>query len=402
GRRRRHCRLSILRSGCALPDSRNGARTRGRRRRPAVSRCPFRSRNRCFPDCFQNTQVLYRERWCGQMKGGIDKPAARALGCQSGQVLVLGMLLAGLLALALSRYFAVSQTAAARSRQMHVLDAAAYSGALVQALALNMLAYVNRSHVAHQVALAHLVALGSWAKFGGMQASSQARGNPPGYLISMLFGPEHGAAYRASLRATGLQRLAESQGELADAYAAHEKTIHQLLSAVQNDVANGIAKARVEAIKAVLARNYPASSPLQFDLSFDDDNLPGYIQALQGNTGSPQGLRNLVMQSVGLYRFLGRRDFTAVNPWQVWPACPHLRHQLRRRGATLLNARGLWQSIDTQSFHALRFNRKVFCYYREYPMGWAWVATGTSRFMKGTPIRPPADNIQAEDFWRFA
>src|SRR5690606_4701644 len=173
---------------------------------------------------------------------------------------------------------------------------------------------------------------------------------------SRPLGPARGAAYRASWRAGGLQRQAESHGELADAYAAHEKTIHQLLSAVQHDVANGIAQARAEAINAVLARNYPAYPPSQFDLSFDDDNLPGYIQALQGNTGSPQRLRNLVMQSVGLYRFLGRRDFTAVNPWQVWPACPHLRHQLRRRGDTLLTAQGLWQSIDTQSFHALRFN----------------------------------------------
>ncbi len=330
------------------------------------------------------------------------RSSAHALHAQSGQVLVLGMLLAGLLALALSRYFMVSQTAAHRARQLHALDAAAYSGALVQARAFNMLAYVNRSQVAHQVAMAHLVTLASWAKFGGEQAASVSRGNPPGYLVGMMFGPEHGAAYRASLRASGLRHLAQDHGALSDAYARHEALVHDVLTGVQDDVVGGLAQVRSEAVQEVLARNYPEHDTAPFRVTFDDDALPGYVQALRGNSGSSSSLRALVTQAVGFYRFLGNRDFTALNHWQVQPACPHLRHELRRRGATLLNSRGVWQSIDTQSFHALRFNRWVLCYYREYPMGWAWQAAGPSRFMSGTSVRSAVTSVSAQDFWRVA
>src|SRR5690606_17845793 len=112
---------------------------------------------------------------------------------QQGQALVLGMLLAGMVMVVLVRYFAVGQVVGAKARQLHALDAAAYSGALVQARALNMLAYINRAHVGHQLAMAHLVTLGSWASLGGTQARQLATGNPPVHLIAMLFGPEHGA-----------------------------------------------------------------------------------------------------------------------------------------------------------------------------------------------------------------
>jgi len=50
-------------------------------------------------------------------------------GAQQGQVLVLGMLLAAVLALAWLRYFAVGQVIAGKARLVHGLDAAAYSGA---------------------------------------------------------------------------------------------------------------------------------------------------------------------------------------------------------------------------------------------------------------------------------
>lgn len=98
---------------------------------------------------------------------------------QQGQALVLGMLLMGTAILVFIRYFDTGQVVAAKSRQLHSLDAAAYSGALVQARALNMLAYINRAHVGHQVAMAHLVTLGSWASLGGAEARQLMIGDPP-------------------------------------------------------------------------------------------------------------------------------------------------------------------------------------------------------------------------------
>src|SRR3546814_12861696 len=97
--------------------------------------------------------------------------------------MVLGRLLAGIALIAFLRYFSTGQVVAAKAKQLHALDAAAYSGALVQARALNMLAYINRAHVGHQLALAHLVTLGSWASLGATQARQLAAGNPPLHLI---------------------------------------------------------------------------------------------------------------------------------------------------------------------------------------------------------------------------
>src|SRR3546814_15477228 len=91
--------------------------------------------------------------------------------------MVLGMLLAGIALIAFLRYFSTGQVVAAKAKQLHALDAAAYSGALVQARALNMLAYINRAHVGHQLAFAHLVTLGSWASLWATPVRQLAAGN---------------------------------------------------------------------------------------------------------------------------------------------------------------------------------------------------------------------------------
>ncbi|NYT77946.1 Tad domain-containing protein [Alcaligenaceae bacterium] len=319
-------------------------------------------------------------------------------GSQAGQALVLGMIMVGLLAAAMLRYVMVGQVATAKSRQFHALDAAAYSGAQVQARALNMLAYINRAHTGHQVAMAHLVTLGSWSLLGDAQARQVAVGNPPHYLLGMLFGPSHGAAYAAARRAVGLKRLAATQGELAAAYASHDKTVREVLVAVQHEIVRGLPAVRDHAIRHILARNYPElPDDFRFNLSIDADAWPGYVQ-LQSGQGA---LRQLVRQAAGLYGFLGRRHQTGFNTWAVHPVCAVLRHQLRRRGSTYLDRQGIWQSVDTQSFHALRFNRWVGCYYREYPMGWGWIPARSSIPLSQPHVTNAPENFSNRDFWRW-
>src|SRR5690606_3128512 len=98
---------------------------------------------------------------------------------QHGQAMVFGLLFAGAVAGALGQYFGAGKVLAQMTRPDHGLDAADYSGALVQAGALTMLAYINRAQVAHQVAMAHLVALGSPAHFAAMEAQRASLSNPP-------------------------------------------------------------------------------------------------------------------------------------------------------------------------------------------------------------------------------
>ncbi|HHU93787.1 MAG TPA: hypothetical protein GXX62_01690, partial [Alcaligenaceae bacterium] len=80
---------------------------------------------------------------------------------QNGQVLALGLLFLLGLSLMLLRFFYVGEVNHASIRQRHALDAATYSGALMQSQALNYAAYVNRAYAGHQVAMAHLITMAS-------------------------------------------------------------------------------------------------------------------------------------------------------------------------------------------------------------------------------------------------
>lgn len=313
---------------------------------------------------------------------------------QAGQALVWGMLLAAVASLVLVRYFATGQTVAAKSRQLHGLDAAAYSGALVQARALNMLALLNRTQVAHQVAMAHLVTLGTWAFMGGTESRQASIGNPPVYLIGMLFGPAHGAAYAAALRASGLELMAQTPGQLASAHAAHDQLVHGVLASVQHDIVQTLPQARHAAMVQVLTQHYGEEVS---SLLVMQDNWPGSLSLHSGR----QHLTPFVQQAAGRYGFLAPRDHTARNPWPVQARCPARRHELRRRGQTQLDSSGVWQSIDTQSFHALRSNRWIGCYFREYAMGWGWIPTAVEQRAEVPHVETPPDDFSAQDFWRW-
>lgn len=346
----------------------------------------------------------------------------RSIKLQRGQALVLGLLVVGLMAVVLVRYFTVGQVVAAKAKQLHALDAAAYSGALVQARALNMLAYINRGQVGHQVAMAHLVTLGSWAAWGGAQARQAGMGNPPAYLIAMLFGPEHGAAYQAARGAAGIDTLAQIAGRLAQAYAAHDNVVRGVFSDVQNNIVLTLPDARWAAMQEVLARNYSQGSgsprrvsgaitegvrfsgasmpdsktPPAFKLILLEDNWAGYLQRYPGRQ-----LKPFVQAVAQTYEFLSPRDHSASSLWAVDARCPAQRHELRRRGSTEIDARGVWQSVDTQSFHALRSNRWIGCYYREYPMGWGWIPAAMNQVLDGPYVDNAPDNFSAQDFWRW-
>lgn len=322
---------------------------------------------------------------------------------QRGQILVLGMVLAGLTLLAFARYFHTGQVVAARARQIHALDAASYSGALAQARALNMLAYMNRAQIGHHVAMAHLVTLASWAHLSGTEAQQLSRGNPPAYLIDMMFGSDHGAAYRAAARASGFNAMAYSVGDLGAAYANHDRTVRQTLAELQEHIVRSVPDARRHAMLAVLHENFQldvadsiSADRSDLKLTVYDDEWPGFVQRYGG-----QELRPFLLQTSEIYQFLGPRDYTARNNWLVDGRCPTRRHELRRRGSTQLDPSGRWQSIDTESFHALRSNRWIGCYFREYAMGWGWIPSSAGHSLDDPHVTDPPENFSSQDFWRW-
>jgi hypothetical protein len=308
-----------------------------------------------------------------------------------GQALVLVMFLLVLGTAALVQLFNAGQLIGAKTRLVHVVDAAAYSGAVIQARALNFHAYVNRAQLAHQVAMAHLVTLASWARFGDTQAQQLAQSNPPLGVIAAFFGVPHGTAYAQSAAATG------RGGALAAAFDAHDRTVHQVLVGAQRAVFDTLAQQRRDAMDAVIAANYDGPRPMADVLA---DTLPGALSWQAGAAREP--LRALAAQAVAPYDFLAPRNHIAQGLVPTEARCPWLRHELRRNGATRQLGLDGWEAADTQSWHALRSNQWIGCYYREYPMGRALAdAQGSSAASEGSADPVPTDFSQ-EDFWRWA
>ncbi len=83
---------------------------------------------------------------------------------QKGQAIVFGLIFVGVIVLALLALFDQSQLVRSRVQIENAADAAAYSQAVHLARQLNFTAYTNRSMVANEVAIGHLVSLLSWSR----------------------------------------------------------------------------------------------------------------------------------------------------------------------------------------------------------------------------------------------
>ncbi|OZI24045.1 hypothetical protein CAL26_09370 [Bordetella genomosp. 9] len=334
-----------------------------------------------------------------------------------GQALPLALGLAGLGALSLVVLYNLGQTVAARARLTHAADAAAYSGALVQARALNMIAYINRAQVAHQVAMAHLVTLATWTRFGHAEGQRVLRGNPPAAVIGMLFGPAHGQAYASAAVAANAGGL---EAQFGRAYERHDATVHRVLAAAMRETLARLPDTRMQAMRAVVRANYPEFQAPVYDaiassangsdgardrlgLQVRADDWPGFVRRYAGQDRG--ALRATVLEASGRYGFLGPRNRDARNSWPVSFRCPTWRHELRRRGGTRLGGDGRWRSIDTQSFHKVRSNKYIGCYYREYAMGWGKAnarGAGGRAAGDGGPDAPDVpEDFSRQDFWRW-
>ena len=84
---------------------------------------------------------------------------------QNGQVLIWFLAFAATLAVVFAGFYSVGQVTSEKQKVTNATDAAAYSGAMVEARALNLTAYTNRSVIANEVLIAQLVSLDSWTSY---------------------------------------------------------------------------------------------------------------------------------------------------------------------------------------------------------------------------------------------
>ncbi len=94
---------------------------------------------------------------------------------QAGQVLVWFLGFAASMAVVFAGVYSVGQATSEKQKIVNAADAAAYSGALTEARALNLASYTNRSVIANEVLVAQLVSLDSWTSYFSVATDNYAK-----------------------------------------------------------------------------------------------------------------------------------------------------------------------------------------------------------------------------------
>ncbi len=302
---------------------------------------------------------------------------------ESGQAMVLGLMLVSLGGLGWALSYYIGNIVHNKVSLVRATDAGVLSAATLQARTLNLHAYLNRAQLAHQLAMIHLVTLASHERFRATQAKQSLRMNPPAFLIGMFFGPTYAASYMASQSGLADDYLAIQN--LETAFKKHDQVIREVLEQARQNISSEMNSSRIQTLEKILIKNVGESgssvrgqSLAQLGLSYaiERDDFRDGIKSF--STQSPVW-DNIFKQIIEPYGYLKPRHATRQNIWAINMRCPLKRHELRRRGHTLASANGTYESTDTISFHAVRSNRIIGCYQREYPMGWAEISTSAQK-----------------------
>lgn len=287
---------------------------------------------------------------------------------QKGAALVLAIAIGGIAAMAWSQRASLSQLLMAQQVLEQSTAAASLAAAQHHARLLNAHAYLNRTTMAHQVAMAHLLTIASAEKMRREMSIRFTRFNPPVYLIAMMFGPHHAAAYAASKASVAGSTLSGVH-QLHEAFANHDRAITRDLQRARRELLANVEQDTRDIVRAVLERNMARSVGQSVVLDVRVQ-MPAGDLVLEMIKPTDSIWRNWFEKTLKQHRYLQKRSDTAISWWVIDPKCPHLRHNLRRRGDSTFSVDGLWQATDTLSFHAMR-GAKWLCYWREYPMGFA-------------------------------
>lgn len=328
---------------------------------------------------------------------------------QKGQALLLGLVLCGAGVLAWVLMLELGERIHDQSSLHRATDAAAYSAALMQARSMNLHAYVNRAQLGHQLGMAHLIAVATASQYRAKLATQATRRNPPASLIGAFFGPQHSIAYTSALSGGMSETL--SKHAFRDAYLRHERQVHQVLDRVRQIQLRDAELQRQQSIHHMLITNVGLNgsalkghtlTQLGLNITLTLDETKGLIEQ---HSGADSVWRDFLSGLVGQYGFLTERNRTYRNLWIVNPRCPLKRHELRRKGRLLLRPDGQWVSEESLSFHALRHNKIIGCYHREYPMGWALLNTNTNENGDQPPLTQNVvtmPDFSRQAFWRWS
>jgi Putative Flp pilus-assembly TadE/G-like len=257
---------------------------------------------------------------------------------QSGQALVLALLLSASLVGALMLVFNAGQVVNAKQRLVSAADAVAYSAAVFEARSLNYQAYLNRAVVANEAAIAQAVSLRSWS---GYMNISLRNINRVGQFI-----PYVGQVTRALSRIwAGIDQ--ELQPSLALAEGAISQLDHAFAGAAQ--AMHAATLTQIEPLASDIARlNDGATVLTRGGQTLIANNLRSFASLTRRYEGRARARQaDLVLRS--------RDRFTRNRPWGPGPQSGASFVRLPKRGGTDLITLDQWRGMDTFALHVRGF-----------------------------------------------
>jgi len=287
---------------------------------------------------------------------------------QQGQVLPLGLALLLFGVLGAFVLFNTGQVATDKMRLANTADAAAYSGVLWQARALNFNAYTNRAMVANQVSIAQAVTLQSWAAYGAVSSENIATVLKPVPVLNVI----------ASGLETGLAVVEKALSPVTKAMVAVVDVVNRGLSLAQEAMFVSTFVATPDVIRAVVQKT---DERFDINTAFSGlgvaSNLNQWRSFTEGNAQDDHAAMDeraaLINQS--------RDGFTRDRNWRFFSfwfySTPLTRHRIYREGDTRLikteTPEGIeweWKAKDTMSLHNRLWHWKGTKRW-EVPVGWA-------------------------------
>ncbi len=249
---------------------------------------------------------------------------------QKGQSLVFLLGFTAALIGSMFLVFNTGQVTADKERLVNAADAAAYSGAIWEARALNFQSYMNRAIVANEVAIAQSVSLRSWVDY--------VRSSLNNVNMITQFIPYLGAVTRALANAsTQLQRGAQTL--LAPAEQGIS-LINTALSGAETTVHFQAALAARSIAAETLRANNPENRQTRATIVFLARNARAWQNFTSNYTGNDRArLKDVVMRS--------RDGFTADRGHEL----DAIVVELQKRGGTDLHGFDTWRGVDTMSLH---------------------------------------------------
>lgn len=267
---------------------------------------------------------------------------------QTGQALPLGLSLIAAGCLGAIVLFNTGQVATDKARLANAADAAAYSGLVWQARALNYQAYANRAMVANQVSMGQAVTLNAWTDYGAEAA----------FNINVVLGgvPFVGAFTNAMNQVmTGINTVVTP---ISEAVVAVVDTINRGLSISQEAMFESSFIATPDVVRKLVAATDPR---FEVDTAFSLAGMAGNLSGWRDFTDTFENTDVADMAERGDVITASRDPFTRKRNWKffdsIWYySTPLSKHRVFREGQTHLAMREIngemkweWMAKDTMS-----------------------------------------------------